>query len=209
MNMENFGGKKPKKLEEIDRAFLERLQMLINSSTAHFDRYEYSKVKSEAEQFFWNHFCDNYLEIVKKRVYQGEGNKKASAQYTLYKSLLTILKIFAPIMPFITEEIYQKYFKKIEKDKSIHISKWPKVIPINPRNNIFTKFSLFEAILSIIRKEKSKAQKSMNAECIITLRKEDFSKLKNSLKDLQNVTTAKEIKQKDFKIGNLKVEFIN
>ena len=44
-----------------------------------------------------------------------------------YKSFLIILKLIAPIMPFITEEIYQEYFKKIEKDKSIHISGWPEI----------------------------------------------------------------------------------
>ena len=58
--------------------------------------------------------------------YKGSGNKKLSAQYTLYHSLLTIIKLIAPIMPFVTEEIYQTYYKKNEKQSSIHLERWPK-----------------------------------------------------------------------------------
>ena len=201
MNMKNFNNKKSKNLEELDKIFLFHLNLLIKKCTEHFEKYEYSKVKAETEQFFWNHFCDNYLEIVKKRVYQGEGNKKKSAQHTLYKSLLTILKIFAPIMPFITEEIYQEYFKKTEKDKSIHISKWPEYDSKKP--SMLRTFPLFANVLKKIRQEKSKAKKPMNSEIILTLPKKTSEKIKGMLEDLQNVTNAKEIKQ-----GSFKVEFI-
>ena len=123
MNLKDYNPKnKPSKLEKIDEIFLDKLNLLIKDSTKNFKEYEYSKAKLDTEKFFWSDFCDNYLEIVKKRVYQGEGNSKLSAQYTLYYSLLKILKLIAPIMPFITEEIYQEYFRKNEKEKSIHIS---------------------------------------------------------------------------------------
>ena len=69
-------------------------------------------------------FCDNYLEIVKKRIYENKPGKESS-QYALYTGLLTLVKLISPIMPFISEEIYLTYFKKIEKEKSIHISSWP------------------------------------------------------------------------------------
>ena len=72
------------------------------------------------EDFFWHEFCDNYLEIVKKRIYNEKGNKKLSAQYTLYNSLLAILKIVSPITHFITEEINQEHYRKTEKDKSLN-----------------------------------------------------------------------------------------
>ena len=210
MNLKGYKVKKPKKLENLDEAFLEKLQRLINSSTSNFERYEYSKVKKEVEQFFWSDFCDNYLEIVKKRVYQGKGNEKLSAQYTLYKSLLIILKIIAPIMPFIAEEIYQEYFKKIEKTKSIHISTWPefkkiKKKPISKKceKNNWDVLRLMFSILSKIRQEKSKKQKPMNAKIILGLDHGDFIGLKEVLDDLKNVTNAKEIKD-----GEFKVEFI-
>jgi valyl-tRNA synthetase len=116
-------------LEIIDKWLLSQLQRLIKISTDSFERYDYSKPKLETEKFFWHVFCDYYLEIVKDRLYNEEkrGKKaKESAQYTLYYSLLTILKLMAPIMPHITEELYQLYYKKNEKEESIHISHWPK-----------------------------------------------------------------------------------
>ena len=78
--------------------------------------------------------------------------------------------MMAPITPFITEEIYQKYFKKSEKDKSIHISTWPKTdIKINKK--IEKSGNLFIKILTKVRKEKAKAQKSLKAEIILTIDK--------------------------------------
>jgi valyl-tRNA synthetase len=146
-------------------------------------------------------FTDNYLEMVKKRVYQGKGNEKLSAQYTLYKSLLTILKLISPIMPFITEEIYQEHFRKFEKDKSIHISAWPKSKNLDMKD--YDKiFGILNDRLTRIRTAKTKARKSMNSEIILTLSKEDHKKLKDVLEDLKSVTNAKEIKE-----GKFKVEF--
>ncbi len=203
MNLENFDGKKPKKLEPLDIMFLTKLEFIIGRTTKYFKNYEYSKAKSEVENFFWHLFCDNYLEIVKKRVYQGKGDKKLSAQYTLYKSLLAILKMIAPIMPFITEEIYQEYFKKFEKEKSIHVGDWPKVKNAPQKDlDIVSHLPLIILLISKVRQEKTKAKKPMNAECIITLNKKDFTKIETMLDDFKNVTNAKEIQQ-----GNFKVEF--
>lgn len=126
MGLTDFDGKKPDTFEKVDELFLEKLNSLVKICTESFENYEYSKVKMAVESFFWQSFCDNYLEIVKNRVYNATGDKKKSAQYVLYQSLLTIIKLIAPIMPFITEEIYQEYFKKNEKGESIHISEWPK-----------------------------------------------------------------------------------
>ena len=100
--------------EVIDELFSRKLNNLVKNVTMSFESYEYSKARAIVEDFFWHDFCDNYLETVKTRVYQNKKGKE-SAQYVLYKSLLTILKIIAPIMPFITEEIYQTYFKKQER----------------------------------------------------------------------------------------------
>ncbi|MDO8622727.1 MAG: valine--tRNA ligase [archaeon] len=130
-------------LEETDRLFLSQLNDLITSCTKDFENYEYSKARAEIEDFFWHDFCDNYLELTKNRVYNGTKQEKESAFFTLYTSLLTTLKLIAPIMPFITEEMYKTHFK-YEKDKSIHISKWPEKLKI--RENKDDK-KLFEELL--------------------------------------------------------------
>ena len=198
MNLEKYNYEKPNKLIETDRCFLEKLQSVVNSCTANFKKYEYSKAKQEIEQFFWSDFCDNYLEIVKKRVYQGKGDEKLSAQYSLHKSLLIILKIIAPIMPFVTENIYQEYFKKTEKMKSIHISEWPERQEVNV--DLLPKFALIKAIVSKIRQAKSDAKKAMNSEIVLNLTKNEMKNIGEMIGDLKNVVNANEILEGDFKV---------
>jgi len=204
MNLGKTRPKRPKKLEEVDRLFLIKVNLLIQRVTKSFMKYEYSKAKLNVEVFFWKMFTDNYLEIVKKRVYQGKGNEKLSAQYALYQSLLKILKLLAPIMPFTTEEVYQEHFRKFEKDKSIHISAWPESNKLKQKDlDDVSTFAYLIKTIAKVRKEKTRAQKSMNAEIILTVEKNRLKDLdKKVLQDLKNVTNAKEIKE-----GKFKVEF--
>ncbi|MEK6842599.1 MAG: class I tRNA ligase family protein, partial [Nanoarchaeota archaeon] len=202
MNLKNYKNKKPKKLEKIDDLFLDELNNVVFTATHRFENCEYSRAKFNANEFFWKNFCDKYLEIIKWRVYNGSKQEKESAFYTLYNSLLTILKLMAPFIPFITEEIYQEYFRKYEKDKSIHISAWPKSDK-KRREKLWKDRSYFELglILDRVRQEKTKAQKSMNSEIILTITKEDKSKIKELMQDLKHVTNSKEIKTgKEFKV---------
>ena len=129
MHLADYKGEKPKKLEIVDRWALSKLSRIVKDVTEYFNQYEYFKTKMDTENFFWHSFCDNYMEIIKDRLYNPDRRGKEariSAQYGLYHSLLTILKLIAPIMPHITEELYHAYYKEHEKDKSIHISAWPK-----------------------------------------------------------------------------------
>ncbi len=210
MNLGKTKPKKPKKLQRIDERFLIELNRVIATTTHRFENYEYSRAKFNTEEFFWKFFCDYYLEIVKRRIYNEKGGKKLSAQYVLYQSLLTILKMIAPIMPFITEEIYQTYFKRFEKTKSIHLTEWPKYDKklegwddknIKSHANELT---LFVDLLTKIRAEKTKARKSMNTECILTINKINYEDLKNLIEDLKAVTNASEIKTGKFKVEFLK-----
>jgi len=198
MNLEDYDGKKPKKLESLDKLFLEELHKAVKQSTTHFENYEYSKARQVIENFFWNDFTDNYIELVKKRIYNEIGNKKISAQYALYESLLTITKLFAPIIPFVTEEIYQTHFKRLEKEKSIHLTEWPKAKSANTRET----WENLKIIISKIRQEKTHAKKSMNSEISLTLEEDSIDK--NVLEDLKAVVNATQIKQ-----GKFKVEFPN
>ena len=78
------------------------MQGVIKQATESFNVYESGDAKRLVEQFFWHTFCDNYLEIVKPRLYDPEivdAEKRKSAQYTLYTVLLDLLKMFAPFMP--------------------------------------------------------------------------------------------------------------
>lgn len=192
--------KKAPKLHETDRLFLTQLNALIKSATDSFEDYNYSKAKSETDNFFWKAFADNYLEIVKNRVYQGSEKEKASAFYALYQALLAQAKLFAPFTPFITEEIYQTHFRRHENQKSIHTESWPKAVKIKPSKEDDKIWNKLIEIITQVRQAKSDAKKSVKAEIILTLKKEDSSILKQVLSDLKAVTTAKEIKSGDFKV---------
>ncbi len=114
-------------LELIDKWLLTKLNDTIRESTESFERYEYSKAKMLIEQFFWGDFCDNYLEIVKDRLYKKEENGESgkAAIYTVYMALLNSLKMLGPFTPHITEDIYQRMFRQNEGAASLHISSWP------------------------------------------------------------------------------------
>jgi valyl-tRNA synthetase len=128
LHLQDYEPKRPDKFSEIDKWILSKISGIIKVSTSSFEKYEYSKAKSEIENFFWHTFCDYYLEIVKDRLYNSKDYEEweiDSARYTIHYTLLSVLKIIAPITPHITEEIYQHHFRRIEGAKSIHVSDWP------------------------------------------------------------------------------------
>lgn len=128
MNLENYDVSleiRKEDLCEADKWILSELSKLINDVAIQFENYEFAKAKILLEQFFWIKFADNYIELVKGRLYGENPKEKLSAQYALNKILENITKLFAPIIPHITEEIYQSFIKKEVSDPSIHISSWP------------------------------------------------------------------------------------
>jgi valyl-tRNA synthetase len=112
----------------IDRWLLSNLTMTVEEATRGFGAYDASIAKEQIERFFWNDLCDHYLEYIKKRMYRKATYTEAEregAMETLHRSLLTVLKLFAPIMPHITDVIYRGYFAQLEGHPSIHVSPWP------------------------------------------------------------------------------------
>jgi valyl-tRNA synthetase len=122
-------------LTPADRWILSRIQRLIRQVTGLFRSYEYASAKYETEIFFWRDLADNYLEMCKQRLYNQAGPGREGARFTLYHVLLTTLKLFAPLLPYVTEEIYLGLFTGEEgigemEGRSIHLSPWPVPEPI-------------------------------------------------------------------------------
>ena len=127
MHLGDYRGENPDFLLPVDEWILERLEEVENNAATYLNEYEIGSARHEIDEFFWKDFCDNYLEIVKDRLYKPEihgTEARLSAQYALYKSLLGILKLYAPYVPHITEEIYQAYFVRFESISSIHLQLW-------------------------------------------------------------------------------------
>ncbi|GBE55783.1 valine--tRNA ligase [archaeon BMS3Bbin15] len=128
MHLKDYNGDKPEMFNFIDLWVLSKCYRTVKQATDYFEEYKYSKVRKAVTEFFLKDFCDSYLEMVKYRIYSSENSdEKTSALYTLYTVLLTSLKLLAPFIPHITEEIYHAYFALGEPQKSINIDTWPEV----------------------------------------------------------------------------------
>lgn len=114
-------------LKPYDRWILSSFTRTAGSATSGMDEYEYATAMNRAEHFFWKILCDNYLEIAKNRLYsEDDRNGRISAQYALYRVLYGCLRLFAPVLVHVTEELYQAIFRPLEGHESVHLAPWPR-----------------------------------------------------------------------------------
>ncbi len=153
--------------EILDKGILSRLHQTIASATDAFARYEYADALDATNQFFWADFCDNYLELIKKRVYNEDGSASAAAQQsavrTLYYVLDGILKLYAPFTPHVTEELYAHIFaNEYAKKGSLHaMGQWPLAKHYLIDENVLTAWAYTKEVMEHIRRSKSESSKSV------------------------------------------------
>ncbi len=147
--------------EPLDRAMVAGLASLVADCTRAFEAYDYARVLERTEAFFWK-FTDDYLELVKNRAYGAHGpGPAASAQAALRLALETILKLFAPFLPFVTEEVWSWW-----RDGSVHRSSWPDAdeIAAAAAGGDPTVLAVAGEVLSEIRRAKSEAKRRLSTE---------------------------------------------
>jgi valyl-tRNA synthetase len=110
---------------ELDRAFVERLRRLVASVTAAQEEFEFARALAETESFFWHDFTDTFLELVKVRARDGDAAGRGSAVAALRLGLSVLLRLFAPVLPYITEEVWSWAFADETGQRSIHRAPWP------------------------------------------------------------------------------------
>jgi valyl-tRNA synthetase len=154
--------------EPLDTAMLASLANLVEEATEAFDRFDYARAIERTEGFFWS-FCDDYLELVKNRAYGSAGGAgQASARTALGLALQALLKLLAPFLPFVTEEVWSWW-----QEGSIHRSAWPSAdrlrevaggVDDEPADPAV--LAVAAAVLGEVRKAKSEAKRSMRTDVV-------------------------------------------
>jgi valyl-tRNA synthetase len=146
---------------EIDRAFIAKLARLVESATADLAEYRYANALQNVETFFWSQFTDTYIELAKPRAWGaiGEAHERGSALHALRLGLNVLLRLFAPVLPYITEEVWSWVFAHETGHASIHFTPWPNPIDFKgiAKPDNADSFDLAVACLTAINKAKSEA----------------------------------------------------
>ena len=178
-----------------DRWIMARTHALIARCTQLWRNYDYATAKSEVELFFWRDLADNYLEMVKKRFY--EDFESEGARFVLYQSLLATIKLLAPILPHVTERIYQGLFAERDGAASIHQAQWPELEEKWLDEPAAALGDILVAVATAVRRYKSEKNLSLGAELfelnIATSDPELAADLRAAEMDLKSITRAETI----------------
>ena len=157
----------------LDQALLSKLSDLIETTTLAFDEFDYARALERTEQFFWG-FTDDYVELVKARAYGSQGPQEAeSAHVTLKITLETLLRLFAPFLPFVTAEVWSW-----SHQDSIHAAPWPATADLSKGLTREIDIRILDAAsetLSEIRRAKTEAKRSLKvkaAKVVVSASKE-------------------------------------
>jgi len=191
----NANAKEPEfQLEVVDRWLLSKLSRLVSAVTDSMENFQFDEAMKSIRSFAWYILADNYIELVKSRLY-GHGRSssitgKESARYALYQTLKTLSLLLAPFIPFFAEEMYS-YLNynsgaSMRASASVHRAKWP--TPGKIDTDAEAEGDLIAAIVQAVRRYKSERGIALNAplnEIII------FTEDKIDIGDIENATATK------------------
>ncbi|MEU7877663.1 valine--tRNA ligase [Microbispora bryophytorum] len=141
--------------EPVDLSMLAALGAVVAEATEAFESYDYTRALERTERFFWS-FCDDYVELVKARAYDGD----ASAVAALRRALDVLLRLFAPFLPFVAEEVWGWW-----REGSVHRAAWPSAGELpEARHGDPAVLDAVAEVLRRVRRAKSEARLSMRAE---------------------------------------------
>ncbi|HAG60979.1 MAG TPA: valine--tRNA ligase [Arthrobacter bacterium] len=172
----------------LDRAVLAQLADVVRQSTKAFENYDYARALQITESFFWQ-FTDDYVELIKDRAYGAAGEaEQASVLAALATSLDTLLRLFAPFLPFATEEVWGWW-----RNGSVHRAQWPSAVEVDGDTTLLATVG---TALSGVRKAKSEAKVKQRTEVLsatITASESLTTQLKAGLGDLKAASNAREL----------------
>jgi valyl-tRNA synthetase len=164
-----------------DKAMLAALAEVITGATKAYEEFNYTKALELTEQFFWT-FTDDYVELVKERAYRESDADAESAKAALAEALMIMLRLFAPVMPFVTEEVWSWW-----QTGSVHQQSWPTTAELDGITGDAKLYREIGAVISDIRRVKTDAQQSMKARiaaAVISGPAESIARLQSAQADL-------------------------
>jgi valyl-tRNA synthetase len=146
--------------DPLDRSMLRRLSEVVDGATRAFDEYEHQRALDVTERFFWG-FTDDYVELVKSRAYGSHGDEAAgSAVASLRLALDVLLRLFAPVLPYVTEEVWSWW-----RSGSIHRSSWPTSGELaEASDGDGAVYDMAAWVLGEVRKTKALSKRSLRTE---------------------------------------------
>lgn len=186
---------------DLDKSMVAELSQVVAQATQAFDRYDYARALEATERSFWK-WTDDYLELVKSRAY-GEGDAASSAHAALQSALSVYLRLFAPFLPFVTEEVWSWW-----REGSVHRMNWPGEDDFEGLGGNPGILETVTEVLTTVRKAKSDAKVSMRAEVAslaITGSEEQLDLIRAGSDDLKEAARASEI---TYESGAFSVEVV-
>lgn len=171
------------KLEIEDKWILDKLSEVITEVTRNIESFEIGIALQKIYEFIWNDVCDNYIEMIKPRLYDTTNSTYTEAIWNLNYVLINILKLLHPYMPYITEEIYTNL---VHEDESIMISKWPeaKYTYAKERNEVDIVIEMIKQIRNLRANANVQNNQKVNAKIYTKNIKDAINKSENFFKKL-------------------------
>ena len=177
-------------LRSTDKWILSRYSKVVKVATEHYDNYSFDKAMRVIEDFAWHEFADHYIEMVKFRM---RDPSDEAVKFTLYTICLGVMKMLAPLLPHVAEEVYQTCFRSIEKEQSIHVSMWPE--PAFVDENEEERGELAKEVIGMLRSWKAESGISLNSEIeLVELMGEGSARLLGYEKDIMGTIRARNLK---------------
>jgi len=192
--------------EPLDRAMLARLASVVTAATAAFEGYQYHQALERSETFFWA-FCDDYLELVKSRAYgsaqEDNGAPTESARAALALALSVQLRLLAPFLPFVTEEVWSWW-----QDGSVHRAAWPSAseLPVGADPSVLDAVA---EVLAAVRRTKTAEKRSLRApvaRLVIVGSPETLAAVTAASGDLRAAGNVRELEQQEGTEPSIRVE---
>jgi len=168
----------------LDLSMLAGLARVVDEATSALDDYDHARALEVTETFFWA-FCDDYLELVKERAYSDDAQGRGSAVAALRVALSTLLRLFAPVVPFATEEAWSWF-----AEGSVHRAPWPSSVELGGGGERETLLPLVSEALVAIRRAKTDAkvsQKTAVRSAVVRGTDDELRLLREAADDLRAV----------------------